>query len=80
MSSFRNDLIALISDHLSIPQEQVSSANELEELGLDSLGVIDVITLLEKHYKVRLSNEALAAIRSMNDLVSALEQCVLSHA
>lgn len=80
MSSFRNELIALISDHLELPQEQVAKAKDLEELGLDSLGVIDVITLLEKHYKVRLSNEELEAIRSMNDLVGALEQCVMGHA
>ena len=80
MSAFRNELIALVAEHLDLPEQQVAGASDLEELGLDSLGVIDVITLLERHYKVRLSNEALEAIRSMNDLVGALEQSVLSHA
>ena len=80
MSAFRNELIVLVAEHLNLPEQQVASANDLEELGLDSLGVIDVITLLERHYKVRLSNEALEAIRSMDDLVGALEQSVLSHA
>lgn len=80
MSAFRNELIVLVAEHLSLPEQQVAGANELEELGLDSLGVIDVITLLERHYKVRLSNDALEAIRSVNDLVGALEQSVLSHA
>jgi acyl carrier protein len=55
------------------PAEMVPEATLYDDLGLDSLDAVDMVVVLEKTFKMKLTDEeALRSIRSIDDLLQFL--------
>lgn len=77
----REQIVAVITEHLAA--ELNTSASEiggddvLKNLpGADSLRLLRVVSKLERHWDIELSDEAVFAAATVDDLVTLLEQFV----
>lgn len=70
-------LCKFISDELVAPGVNVTSATSLEQLGIDSFSIIEIILFIERQYGVSLPDEALTKenIYSVETIVA----CVLKY-
>lgn len=56
------------------PQQLVPEAHIRDDLGLDSLDIVDMVIVLEKAFKVKLTNKkALATLHTLGDIYDFLE-------
>jgi acyl carrier protein len=46
---------------------------EIAELGIDSLGMLEIIGSLERELKIQIPDESLAGIQTVKDLLEAVE-------
>jgi acyl carrier protein len=51
----------------------VSETTSISELGIDSLGMLEVIGSLERELKIHIPDESLAGILTVRDLLNAVE-------
>lgn len=56
------------------PEEKVehTESTTLEELGFDSLAKIDIVLVVETHFKVKVSREQLGTIKTVGDIADVL--------
>lgn len=52
----------------------LSEDTKLNELGIDSLGMLEIIGALERELKIQIPDEALTGLTTVRDLVSAVER------
>ena len=65
-----------IAKDLNINLSVENKDKTLKELGLDSLAVIGVIVKLENELKIHVSDEVLGGIKTLEQLVAAIEKAV----
>jgi len=66
--------LALIADALDAEKELITPEKTLEELEeWDSMGVIAVISMLDKKYKVQLKADQIKAIKTVNDILEYMQ-------
>ena len=65
-----------IAKDLNINLSVENKDRTLKELGLDSLAVIGVIVKLENELKIHVSDEVLGGIKTLEQLVAAIENAV----
>jgi acyl carrier protein len=66
----------LIAKYLSIPAETIGEDSSLEELGLDSLGALELVFQLEEEFSVKVPDDSikgLLTVRAVCDGVEALQ-------
>ena len=63
-----DDLFQLILQRLVEHTESTT----LEELGFDSLAKIDIVLVVETHFKVKVSREQLGNIKTVGDIADVL--------
>ena len=51
----------------------VLETTSISELGIDSLGMLEIIGSLERELKIQIPDESLAGIQTVNDLLNAVE-------
>jgi len=51
----------------------VIEAAKISELGIDSLGMLEIIGSLERELKIHIPDESLAGITTVKDLLNAVE-------
>ncbi len=51
----------------------VAETTSISELGIDSLGMLEIIGSLERELKIHIPDEALAGILTVKDLLNAVE-------
>jgi acyl carrier protein len=51
----------------------VAEGMSISELGIDSLGMLEIIGSLERELKVQIPDESLAGITTVKDLLNAVE-------
>lgn len=67
-----NSVIELISSQLEIEQDKISNDTTFDELGADSLDLIDVIADIEREYDVEISQAELDRIKTIGDIEKLL--------
>ena len=65
-----------IAKDLNINLSVENKDKTLKELGLDSLAVIGVIVKLENELKIHVSDEVLGGIKTLEQLVAAIENAI----
>jgi acyl carrier protein len=74
----RQDLIDLFSKTAAEVTERdvppISEATVISELGIDSLGMLEIIGSLERDLKIHIPDENLATISTIKSLIDAVEQ------
>lgn len=64
----------LIIDQLGAEEDAVTAeANIQEDLGADSLDIVDLIQTIEDEYDLTIPDEAVESIKTVGDIVSYIE-------
>lgn len=65
----------IIAEQLSVDADQVTpEANIQDDLGADSLDIVDLITTIEDEFDVNIPDEAVEEIKTVNDIVNFVEK------
>lgn len=65
----------IIAEQLSVDADQVTpEANIQDDLGADSLDIVDLITTIEDEFDVSIPDEAVEEIKTVNDIVNFVEK------
>jgi acyl carrier protein len=51
----------------------IAESAAISELGIDSLGMLEIIGSLERELKIQIPDESLAGIQTVRDLLNAVE-------
>ena len=66
--------LALIAEALDAEKELIKQQAVLEELEeWDSMGIIAVISMLDKKYQVQLKADQIKALKTVNDILSYMQ-------
>ncbi len=69
-------VLAVLASVKRIPRESISLDSGLQELGVDSLDTIVLVSELEEQMKIVISDEAVRSIRSVRDIVEGVRKLV----
>lgn len=69
-----NKVRDIISEQLGVSPDQVTpEASFIEDLGADSLDIVELVMALEEEYGMEISDEDAEKIRTVKDVVSYIE-------
>ena len=78
MVSSRSELLGIFQKTASEIVEReftdISEKTTISELGIDSLGMLEIVGSMERQLKIQIPDEALAGIQTVKDLVDAVEK------
>lgn len=64
----------IIANQLSVPVEKVKGdTNIAEELGADSLDLVEILMSLEDEFGISIPDEAIPNIKTINDIVNFIQ-------
>lgn len=65
----------IIADQLSVEADEVTmDSNIQDDLGADSLDVVDLITTIEDEFDLSIPDEAVEEIKTVGDIVNYIEK------
>ena len=66
-------VIALIAEQLNLPLEKINENSLIvEDLGADSLDIVEMLMILEEEYGVSLSDEQAGKLKTVKDIVDTI--------
>lgn len=68
----------LIGEKKGLRPDEIFMNNSFEELDMDSLDSVELISELEDHFKVSIPNQELLKIKTVKEAVESLEKLVNS--
>ena len=66
-------IAAIIADQLDMEESDITSESTFEDLGADSLDVVDVIMTLEDEFDIEIPDEAIEGMKTVGELVKYVE-------
>ncbi|MFI5781313.1 acyl carrier protein [Nocardia sp. NPDC051570] len=70
--SIRDDIADFLLAHYEIDLGEVPPDATMEDIGLDSLGVLSIADLIETKYGISLDDERIASVRTFSDLIGLI--------
>ena len=61
------DIVEYLGAHYHIEPDEITDESTLDDLGLDSLGVLAIADIVEKKYGISLDDERIAGVRTVSD-------------
>jgi len=61
------DIVEYLGAHYSIEPDEITEESTLEDLGVDSLGVLAIADIVENKYGISLNDERIAGVRTLSD-------------
>ena len=78
MASSRTELLELFQRTATeIVEKEFSNIAEstvISELGIDSLGMLEIVGAMERELKIQIPDESLAGIQTLKDLIELVEK------
>ena len=63
----------IICEQLGVSEEVTPEASFIEDLGADSLDIVELVMALEEEYEMEISDEDAEKIRTVQDVVNYIE-------
>jgi acyl carrier protein len=80
MARSRTDLLYMFEQTATEIVEKefknISEKTQISELGIDSLGMLEIVGSMERQLKIQIPDESLAGIQTVQDLLEAVEKRV----
>lgn len=77
MSNIESKVKEIISEKLGVAEDKLTSAaNFTEDLGADSLDVVEVVMEFEKHFGINIPDNEIESIQTVGEVVKYIEQRV----
>lgn len=74
MSNTLQTVQRMVAEQFDLQQEALIPEATLESLGLDSLAVIEFMFHIEDEFKIKLTNERLEHIKTLQDVVDIIDR------
>lgn len=78
MAKSRNELLEMFQQTATEIVERefpnISEATVISDLGIDSLGMLEIIGSMERQLKIQIPDESLAGIQTVRDLLEVVEK------
>ena len=66
---------AILCDQLDLEEEQVEMESSIiEDLGADSLDIVDIVMALEDDFDAEIGDEAVEGLKTVEDVVKYIEE------
>lgn len=78
----KNEIIAIISDYLDIPAEQLEDYKTLEDLNIDSLDFVEILFEIEEKFDAPVIFEMQDhkdEIGNLGDVLRLIEELIVKH-
>jgi acyl carrier protein len=77
VENLEQDLKALIADIIEMEPEQIApDADLVEDLGMDSMMALEILAGIEKKYRIRIPEEELPKITTLNQAIELARKYV----
>jgi acyl carrier protein len=70
--SVRSDLMALLQQHAQHEVEIKAESHLVGDLGIDSLGVMEIVADIEDKFKLSIPDDVLREVETVEDVVKAI--------
>jgi len=75
MATIHDKALALISQKLRLEENEITPEKNLfNDLGADSLDVVELLVLLEREFNVKFSEEDTSKVRTVGDIYAMIEK------
>jgi acyl carrier protein len=78
MARSRSELLTLFQNTATEIVEKefkaITEATVISELGIDSLGMLEIVGSMERQLKIQIPDESLAGIQTVKDLIEVVEK------
>ena len=64
---------AIICDQLELEEDNVTMESDMEDLGADSLDLVDLVMALEDEFETEVPDEELESFKTVGDVVKFIE-------
>ncbi|MCL2513196.1 MAG: acyl carrier protein [Oscillospiraceae bacterium] len=64
---------AIICDQLELEEDNVAMESDMEDLGADSLDLVDLVMALEDEFEIEVPDEELESFKTVGDVVKFIE-------
>jgi acyl carrier protein len=74
VAEIQKDILDYLESHFEIEPDKIESNAELNDLGIDSLGLISIANRVEERYGIALGDEWIDSVRTFQDFSDLLER------
>ncbi|UGT41918.1 acyl carrier protein [Nocardia yamanashiensis] len=71
--SIRQDIAEFLHTHYNLDLDSISPDATMQDIGLDSLGVLTIADLIETNYGISLDDERIASVRTFAGLLDLIK-------
>lgn len=73
--SVEERIVEIVMEQLDVTKEEcVPEASFMDDLGADSLDIVELIMAMEENFGVEISDDELARIRTIQDVISFIKK------
>lgn len=77
MEKLKSTIVKIIAKELSIPKRSIKGeASIQEDLGADSLDVINIVMAIESKFNIEIDEDALSEFNTVDDIVKKLSTVI----
>jgi acyl carrier protein len=70
-----NSVKKIIADNLSVEESEITEKTSfVEDLGADSLDLVDLVMALEKEFGISIEDEKLSELSTVSDVIELIEK------
>ncbi|MFH1146378.1 MAG: acyl carrier protein [Pseudomonadota bacterium] len=73
--SLQDEVVEIIANQLSVPKEEVvSQASFVDDLGADSLDLVELVMAMEEKFGIEIADEDAEKMKTVQDAVDYIEK------